>query len=121
MAGAVARLTVKSGTIIAQRSSVGVAATRSIRFSSGTGQSTGGFAKNHKSRRLWQIAGGGAVSLAALAAFIKLRSSDNLVNAVSLKRRMVIFSIKYITITSVRTVWCGKVNNLWKKDLRSYF
>ncbi|KPU79327.1 uncharacterized protein Dana_GF17620, isoform D [Drosophila ananassae] len=88
MAGAVARLTVKSGTIIAQRSSVGVAATRSIRFSSGTGQSTGGFAKNHKSRRLWQIAGGGAVSLAALAAFIKLRSSDNLVNAVSLKRRM---------------------------------
>ncbi|KAH8250229.1 hypothetical protein KR026_008566 [Drosophila bipectinata] len=88
MAGAVVRLTVKSGTIIAQRSSVGVAATRSVRFSSGTGQSTGGFAKHHKSRRLWQIAGGGAVSLAALAAFIKLRSSENLVNAVSLKRRM---------------------------------
>ncbi|XP_017104603.2 calcium uptake protein 3, mitochondrial isoform X7 [Drosophila bipectinata] len=88
MAGAVVRLTVKSGTIIAQRSSVGVAATRSVRFSSGTGQSTGGFAKHHKSRRLWQIAGGGALSLAALAAFIKLRSSENLVNAVSLKRRM---------------------------------
>lgn len=87
MAGAVARLTVKSGALITQRSGVGVAVGRSVRFSSGSAQ-TGGI-PGHKTRRLLTIVGGSAVSLAALAAFIKLRSAENPVNAVSLKRRMV--------------------------------
>ncbi|XP_039490016.1 calcium uptake protein 3, mitochondrial isoform X5 [Drosophila santomea] len=86
MAGAVARITVKSGTIIAQRSSVVVGVGRSARFASSTSQ-TGGV-PGHKSRRLLTFVGGSAISLAALAAFIKLRSAENPVNAVSLKRRM---------------------------------
>ncbi|KAH8369313.1 hypothetical protein KR009_007960 [Drosophila setifemur] len=86
MAGAVARLSVKSGSLIAQRSSVGVSMTPSVRFAS---QGRGlGFGSSHRSRRLLQIVGGSAVSLAALAALIKLRSSENPVIAVSLKRRM---------------------------------
>ncbi|XP_039231564.1 calcium uptake protein 2, mitochondrial isoform X14 [Drosophila yakuba] len=86
MAGAVARITVKSGTIIAQRSSVVVGVARSARFASSTSQ-TGGI-PGHESRRLLTFVGGSAISLAALAAFIKLRSAENPVNAVSLKRRM---------------------------------
>ncbi|XP_043651770.1 calcium uptake protein 3, mitochondrial isoform X1 [Drosophila teissieri] len=86
MAGAVARITVKSGTIIAQRSSVVVGVGRSTRFASSTSQ-TGGI-PGHKTRRLLTFVGGSAVSLAALTAFIKLRSAENPVNAVSLKRRM---------------------------------
>ncbi|XP_017007248.2 calcium uptake protein 3, mitochondrial isoform X6 [Drosophila takahashii] len=86
MASAVARLTVKSGAIIAQRPSVGVAVGRSVRFASSASQSSG--IRGHKSRRLLTFVGGSAVSLAALAAFIKLRSAENPVNAVSLKRRM---------------------------------
>ncbi|XP_037728737.1 calcium uptake protein 3, mitochondrial isoform X3 [Drosophila subpulchrella] len=86
MASAVARLTVKSGAIIAQRSCVGVAVGRSVRFASSSSQSSG--IRGHKSRRLLTFVGGSAVSLAALAAFIKLRSAENPVNAVSLKRRM---------------------------------
>ncbi|XP_017026268.1 calcium uptake protein 3, mitochondrial isoform X8 [Drosophila kikkawai] len=86
MAGAVARLTVKSGSLITQRSGVGVSVARSVRFSSGSSQ-TGGI-PGHKTRRLLTIVGGSTVSLAALAAFIKLRSAENPVNAVSLKRRM---------------------------------
>ncbi|XP_033162335.1 calcium uptake protein 3, mitochondrial isoform X2 [Drosophila mauritiana] len=86
MAGVVARLTVKNGTIIAQRSSVVVGVGRSARFSSSTSQMGG--IPGHKTRRLLTFVGGSAVSLAALAAFIKLRSAENPVNAVSLKRRM---------------------------------
>ncbi|XP_052834715.1 calcium uptake protein 3, mitochondrial isoform X2 [Drosophila gunungcola] len=84
MASAVARLTVKSGAIIAQRSSVGVAVGRSARFASSTSNPSG--IPGKKSRLLLTIVGGSAV--AALAAFIKLRSAGNPVNAVSLKRRM---------------------------------
>ncbi|KMZ02555.1 calcium uptake protein 3, mitochondrial isoform X9 [Drosophila simulans] len=86
MAGVVARLTVKNGTIIAQRSSVVVGVGRAARFSSSTSQMGG--IPGHKTRRLLTFVGGSAVSLAALAAFIKLRSAENPVNAVSLKRRM---------------------------------
>ncbi|XP_036672541.3 calcium uptake protein 3, mitochondrial isoform X7 [Drosophila suzukii] len=86
MASAVAKLTVKTGAIIAQRSGVGVAVGRSVRFASSSSQSSG--IRGHKSRSLLTFVGGSAVSLAALAAFIKLRSSENPVNAVSLKRRM---------------------------------
>ncbi|XP_032578217.1 calcium uptake protein 3, mitochondrial isoform X10 [Drosophila sechellia] len=86
MAGIVARLTVKNGTIIAQRSSVVVGVGRSARFSSSTSQMGG--IPGHKTRRLLTFVGGSAVSMAALAAFIKLRSAENPVNAVSLKRRM---------------------------------
>ncbi|KQS38740.1 calcium uptake protein 3, mitochondrial isoform X9 [Drosophila erecta] len=86
MAGAVARITVKNGSIIGQRSSVVVGFGRSSRFASSTSQ-TGGI-PGHKSRRLLTFVGGSAVSLAALATFIKLRSAENPVNAVSLKRRM---------------------------------
>ncbi|XP_041565182.1 calcium uptake protein 3, mitochondrial isoform X5 [Drosophila elegans] len=84
MASAVARLTVKSGAIIAQRSSVGVAVGRSVRFASSTSNPSG--IPGKKSRLLLTFVGGSAV--AALAAFIKLRSAGNPVNAVSLKRRM---------------------------------
>lgn len=87
MAGLAARLTVKNCTIIAQRSSVIVGVGRSSRFSSSSSQM--GRIPGHKTRRLLTIVGGSAVSLAALAAFIKLRSAENPVNAVSLKRRMV--------------------------------
>nr|XP_036672542.1 calcium uptake protein 3, mitochondrial isoform X8 [Drosophila suzukii] len=86
MASAVAKLTVKTGAIIAQRSGVGVAVGRSVRFASSSSQSSG--IRGHKSRSLLTFVGGSAVSLAALAAFIKLRSAENPVNAVSLKRRM---------------------------------
>ncbi|XP_016960757.1 calcium uptake protein 3, mitochondrial isoform X13 [Drosophila biarmipes] len=86
MASAVARLTAKSGAIVAQRSSVGVTIGRSVRFASSSTQSIG--IRGHKTRRLLTFVGGSAVSLAALAAFIKLRSAENPVNAVSLKRRM---------------------------------
>ncbi|XP_016990869.1 calcium uptake protein 3, mitochondrial isoform X10 [Drosophila rhopaloa] len=86
MASAVAKLTIKSGVIIAQRSCVGVAVGRSARFASTTSKSIG--IPGHKSRRLLTFVGGSAISLAALAAFIKLRSAENPVNAVSLKRRM---------------------------------
>ncbi|KAH8256414.1 hypothetical protein KR032_006794 [Drosophila birchii] len=86
MAGAVARITVKSGSLISQRSGVGVSVARSVRFASGSSQ-TGGIL-GHKTRRLLTIVGGSTLSLAALAAFIKLRSAENPVNAVSLKRRM---------------------------------
>ncbi|XP_017085021.2 calcium uptake protein 3, mitochondrial isoform X3 [Drosophila eugracilis] len=86
MASAVARLTVKSGTIIAHRSNVGAAIGRSVRLASNTSQSSR--IPGHKTRRLLTFVGGSAVSLAALAAFIKLRSVENPVNAVSLKRRM---------------------------------
>ncbi|XP_020813598.1 calcium uptake protein 3, mitochondrial isoform X12 [Drosophila serrata] len=86
MAGAVVRLTVKSGSLIAQRSGVGVSVARSVRFASGSSQ-TGGI-PGHKTRRLLTIVGGSTVSLAALVAFIKMRSAENPVNAVSLKRRM---------------------------------
>eukprot|EP00099_Drosophila_melanogaster_P023151 NP_650833.1 uncharacterized protein Dmel_CG4662, isoform A [Drosophila melanogaster] len=86
MAGLAARLTVKNCTIIAQRSSVIVGVGRSARFSSSSSQM--GRIPGHKTRRLLTIVGGSAVSLAALAAFIKLRSAENPVNAVSLKRRM---------------------------------
>ncbi|KAH8273178.1 hypothetical protein KR018_010986 [Drosophila ironensis] len=89
MAVAVARLSVKSGSLIAQRSPhVGVTLGRCLRYSS-TSNTAGFGAKNHhKTRRLWQIVGGSAVSVAALAAFIKFRSTENTVNAHSLKRRM---------------------------------
>jgi len=87
MASAVAKLTVKTSAIIAQRSGVGVAVGRSVRFASSSSQSSG--IRGHKSRSLLTFVGGSAVSLAALAAFIKLRSMENPVNAVSLKRRMV--------------------------------
>ncbi|XP_017060780.1 calcium uptake protein 3, mitochondrial isoform X3 [Drosophila ficusphila] len=86
MASAVARLTVKSGSIIAQRSSGGVSISRSLRFASGSSESIG--IRGPKTRRLLTFVGGSAISLAALAAFIKLRSAENPVNAVSLKRRM---------------------------------
>ncbi|BFF89137.1 calcium uptake protein 3 mitochondrial [Drosophila madeirensis] len=85
MANLVARLTVKTGALIIQRTSVGVAVCRYAKYSSGPAN-PGGFSK--KTRRLFSLLGGSAFSVAAVIAIIKLRALDNPVNAVSLKKRM---------------------------------
>ncbi|XP_034663847.1 calcium uptake protein 3, mitochondrial isoform X12 [Drosophila subobscura] len=85
MANLVARLTVKTGALITQRTSVGVAVCRYAKYSSGPAN-PGGFSK--KTRRLFSLLGGSAISVAAVIAIIKLRALDNPVNAVSLKKRM---------------------------------
>ncbi|XP_034132248.1 calcium uptake protein 3, mitochondrial isoform X12 [Drosophila guanche] len=85
MANLVARLTVKTGALITQRTSVGVAVCRYAKYSSGPAN-PGGFSK--QTRRLFSLLGGSAISVAAVIAIIKLRALDNPVNAVSLKKRM---------------------------------
>ncbi|XP_022216203.2 calcium uptake protein 3, mitochondrial isoform X8 [Drosophila obscura] len=85
MANLVARLSVKTGALITQRSNVGVAVCRYAKYSSGP-VNTGGFSK--RTRRLLSLLGGSAISVAAVIAIIKLRALENTVNAVSLKKRM---------------------------------
>ncbi|XP_003736948.1 calcium uptake protein 3, mitochondrial isoform X8 [Drosophila persimilis] len=85
MANLVARITVKTGALVTQRTNVGVTVCRYAKYSSGP-VNTSGFSK--RTHRLLSLLGGSAISVAAVIAFIKLRALDNTVNAVSLKKRM---------------------------------
>ncbi|XP_017143651.1 calcium uptake protein 2, mitochondrial isoform X4 [Drosophila miranda] len=85
MANLVARITVKTGALVTQRTNVGVAVCRYAKYSNGP-VNTSGFSK--RTHRLLSLLGGSAISVAAVIAFIKFRALDNTVNAVSLKKRM---------------------------------